>query len=701
MIQLSFANVTASGDIPSQVQIGFSLRDENGHAVVVPPEQLLAATSIFESGPGTDGWEEIDYTETSFFVQAAQMFEVVFVLDFTNSMAQTRLADGRTGIEAMLDAFEAAVATLPRADRIGVVEFHDRSVEPATLSELTTDRDAILASVTDFSESAFEPGSSRMWDSIQRASGIFTGSQGGANVVRAIVFIFDGRDTSSIFSRADAAEIAFEEEIQLYALGIGNVHEEEQLDEMVRSTGGQYYPTRALSDLPSQLSTLVNDLRGQYRVSYITLRREGLYQTRVDVELPGAVGSFETQELDISEFYGLDNVGRISVDPPSLDEAQGKAEVFVRALHLPRNVSRFRFKLDTAKPMEVKIVPKSDGGLLEGWQLSGPDSEGYTDASSSNPLEFGSFGLLFQITVTGVTERSLEVPLVFDSSIYTAGKSLSHPDVFYIGEQILSGGHIAFRSTRDVNSEIYSMNFDGTEQTNITNDLAEDFLAAWSSDGTLLVFDSDRNGNRDVFTMKADGTGVTSLTSESFNNALPAASPDGTRVVFNSDRDGDREIYVMNIDGSEQTRLTNNPADDWWAAWSSDGTRVAFTSDRDGNAEVYVMEADGTDQRNLTNNPAGDFRPAWSPDGQSITFHSSRDGNREVYLMNAAGTGQTNLTNHPGDDWYPAWAPDGLRIAYISLRDGNREIYVMLADGTRQINVTNHPSDDSAPSWGP
>ena len=71
-------------NLPSQVQGVFSLRDQNGHAIVRPAEEVQQATRIFETGPGTDGYEEIDYLESSFFVHTAENFdlELVFVLDF-------------------------------------------------------------------------------------------------------------------------------------------------------------------------------------------------------------------------------------------------------------------------------------------------------------------------------------------------------------------------------------------------------------------------------------------------------------------------------------------------------------------------------------------------------------------------------------------------------------------------------------------
>ena len=410
----------------------------------------------------------------------------------------------------------------------------------------------------------------------------------------------------------------------------------------------------------------------------------------------------------MGSFYGLDTQGRITIDPPSTNVSASTAQVFVRAIHVPRNIKRFRFRLDTSKPIEVSLVPARDGGLLEGWVLTEPDTEGYFSASGSQPLELGSSGLLFRIVVSGFTEPRIDVPLTFDNSIYPAGKALTHPGAILLGQRIPPSGRIAFRSTRDGRSDIFVMRFDGTGQQNLTRtSLDDEFLGTWSPDGGQIAFDSDRSRLsgvrvRAIHVMDDDGQNVRTLTSNTSPNSLPAWSPDGLKIAFDSNRDGNREIYAMDADGSNQLRLTDSPGDDWWPSWSPDSSKIVFTSTRDGDAEVYVMNADGTDPLNLTNDPSGDFRPVWSPDGRNIAFYSVRDGNREVYVMEPDGTGQRNLTNNPDDDWYPAWSPAGDRIAFTSLRDGNSEIYTMFADnGGSQANLTNHPGDDSAPSWGP
>ena len=710
--EINFAGVVTRTNLPSQVQVVFSLRDQDGHAIELPAEDVQKATKIYECEPrteegcrpGTEDWEEIDYTETSFFVHTAENFdlEVVFVLDFTNSMAQARLLDGRSGIAAMLEAFSAGLGVLPGAHRTGVVEFHDRNVEPGVLSALTTNRQAIRDSISQFSQSGFDPGSSRVWDSVVSGANLFSTLAQNPRAIRALVFLSDGRDTSSVNTR-DAAQVhAQARNVQLYALGVGEVFQEEQLREMAGSTGGGYYPVRDVSLLQEQLQLLVNDLRGQYQVSYITLRRTGEYSTQVAVELGGVMGSMQTAPFDAATFFGPDNRGAIQFDPPSIDRNEGKATIFVRALHMPRNIDRIRFKVDTSNPVQVDLVAGQDGGLLDGWNLSGPDTEGFYEVSSPDPVEFGNFGLLFRLTISDVTKESLEIPVEFDNTIYTAGKSLERTTYIVIGQR-----RIAFSSDRDGNWDIYVMNADGSGVTRLTEHPEVDWGPDWSPDGQLIAFSSYRDGESDIYVINADGSGVTQLTNHPEFDGYPAWSASGEQIAFSSARDGDSDIYVMNADGSGVTQLTNHPEYDGDPAWSPDGRRITFMSGRDVNADtvetgdIYVMNADGSGVTRLTEHPNGDRDPDWSPGGQQIAFSSSRDGDSAIYVMNADGSGVRQLTDTPGQDGSPAWSPGGRQIAFSSSRDGDWNIYVMNADGSGVRQLTDNPGADETLDWSP
>ena len=121
-----------------------------------------------------------------------------------------------------------------------------------------------------------------------------------------------------------------------------------------------------------------------------------------------------------------------------------------------------------------------------------------------------------------------------------------------------------------------------------------------SPDGTKIAFSSDRDGNFEIYTMNADGTNQTNISNNDAYNHYPSWSPDGTKIAFESDIDVQigYNIYVMDIDGSNITRLTtNNDAYDQYPSWSPDGTKIAFYSgDSIFSSQIYTMNSDGTNQ---------------------------------------------------------------------------------------------------------
>jgi TolB protein len=225
--------------------------------------------------------------------------------------------------------------------------------------------------------------------------------------------------------------------------------------------------------------------------------------------------------------------------------------------------------------------------------------------------------------------------------------------------------------------------------------------AAFPGQNGKIAFTSTRDGNSEIYTMNTAGGALDRLTNNPAADFRPTWSPDGNKIAFQSTRDGNQEIYTMNTTGGALDRLTNNPQGDYAPAWSPDGNRIAFASNRDGNYEVYAMNSNGTGLDRLTNNPATDSRPNWSPDGNKITFRSDRDGNYEIYTMNTTGGALDRLTNNPQSDDNPAWSPDGNRIAFDSTRDGNLEIYAMNSTGAALDRLTNNPQNDDDPDWQP
>lgn len=263
---------------------------------------------------------------------------------------------------------------------------------------------------------------------------------------------------------------------------------------------------------------------------------------------------------------------------------------------------------------------------------------------------------------------------------------------------------IVFNTDRDGNNEIYVMNSDGSSQTPIISDAAEDIDPAVSPDGSQIAFSSDRDGNLEIYKVNADGSNLTQLTfTTTISNFGVAWSPDGSQIAFVRFTGAQNfEIFTMNADGSGETNITNNAADDLDPDWSPDGSQIAFSSDRDadGDPEVFVMNSDGSGVTQLTFNTIEvDRAPAWSPDGSQIAFQSNRLQSDNIFIMNADGSSQTQLTTSFSGDTVPDWSPDGLQVTFESDRDGNAEVYIINTDGSGVTNLTLNAAADSNPDW--
>lgn len=276
-------------------------------------------------------------------------------------------------------------------------------------------------------------------------------------------------------------------------------------------------------------------------------------------------------------------------------------------------------------------------------------------------------------------------------------------------------GAISFSSSREslLDTEIYTMNPDGSDARRISNAAGNDMSPVWSPDGSKIVFyTNNRNGNfNEIFIMNPDGSGQTGIVTGG-NSANPSWSPDGSKIVYQSSVSGNIDIYTMNANGSGSLRLTTAVGFDGVPVWSPDGSKIVFQSQRDGNNEIYIMNSDGTGQTRLTTVPAAfDVAPDFSPDGSKILFASNRSGNFQFYTMDLTGGNVQQIGAAPvlNNTTLPLarWSPDGTKIVFslgIGSAGGNpiQRIYTMNSDGTNVTPLTLADQyTDAYPSWQP
>ncbi|NJD78306.1 MAG: hypothetical protein FIB08_14645 [Candidatus Methanoperedens sp.] len=239
------------------------------------------------------------------------------------------------------------------------------------------------------------------------------------------------------------------------------------------------------------------------------------------------------------------------------------------------------------------------------------------------------------------------------------------------------GSMIAYESGETGNADIWITNLSSGERIQLTRDLSEDALPkGWN--GRKITFTSNRGGSMDIWTIDADGTNLTQLTTYSSYDFYSSFSPDGKKIVFTSNRSGNSDIWVMDADGRNQRQVTTSPSEDMIPSWAPDSRRILFRSNRSGSGDIWMIDSDGTNLTQVTEGPAGDWGASFSPDGRRITFDSESSGRMEIWIMDADGSNLMQLTRSgEGISMCNAWSSDNKTIAFWSSRYGNPDIFIM------------------------
>jgi TolB protein len=217
-----------------------------------------------------------------------------------------------------------------------------------------------------------------------------------------------------------------------------------------------------------------------------------------------------------------------------------------------------------------------------------------------------------------------------------------------------------------------------------------------------IVFESNRDGDYDIYVMDSDGGNVTQLTDTAGDDVRPRWSADGTKIVYQANGDGDEEVRIMDHDGSNNIQLTSDDHDQRFPSFAPNGETIVYSQNEGGSdTDIWTMDVDGSNNSKIADRSSHGYRPQFSPDGNTIIFEESVGGEGfNIFKMNADGTNVTDIGDADNHDLGGIWLPDGSKILYAANSDGY-QIFTMDPDGTNRAEILSHSDSESEPSASP
>jgi dipeptidyl aminopeptidase/acylaminoacyl peptidase len=295
------------------------------------------------------------------------------------------------------------------------------------------------------------------------------------------------------------------------------------------------------------------------------------------------------------------------------------------------------------------------------------------------------FFLLAITLVNAQVKSNLELTDIFDMEY------VSDPQISPDGSKI-----IYVRNYKDIMtdrnlSNLWMVNFDGSNNRPLTTGNHNDFNPRWSHDSKKIIFKSNMSDEKmKMYVMWLDTKEIAPLTNTPHAPGQISWSHDDKQLAF-----------TMFVPKSAES-IVKMPAKPEGAKWNTPPTYIdemTYRADGQGYLEsgydqIFVLSTDGGTPRQLTFAAYDHGAPIWSKDNKSLYFdanlrenHEFEPSNSEVYQLTIENGAIKTLTDRFGPDANPALSPDGTKIAYTGNDDTFQgyqvtKLYVMNSDGS-------------------
>src|SRR5258706_11427667 len=326
----------------------------------------------------------------------------------------------------------------------------------------------------------------------------------------------------------------------------------------------------------------------------------------------------------------------------------------------------------------VAAVPELISTGTQLWYVSYPGGEVRRVTNDLNAYGTSSLGLTAdsRTLVTVQAEKSAQLWVVAPGEDLSKAKQITSGK--YDGDSLAwtGDGRILYTAPSGEQSDVWSINTDGSANKQVTGDVYTEGLGCVSADGRFVVFSSNRSGNFNIWKLDLTSGEQNQLTQGTELDSQPECSPDGQWVLFKSWRQGKATFWRVGVAGGTPEQVSDKYSQ--WAAISPDGKLVAlryFDDQSNTNKVAVVPFIGGAPLKNVkkpTTSPhCGLRRRAHQP---STNFADTRENADNIWSLPIEGGAARQLTRFN----------TGLIFAFQVSRDGKQ---IALSRGTQTDDV--------------
>jgi len=273
---------------------------------------------------------------------------------------------------------------------------------------------------------------------------------------------------------------------------------------------------------------------------------------------------------------------------------------------------------------------------------------------------------------------------------------VSNTEISPNGDKVLYQRNFNDIMTDESFSNIWLINYDGTNNRPITTGNFKDNSPKWSNKGDKFVFKSNRDNKQQIFLFNLKYNSIQKLTNHQYSIESIKWSPDDNYILFSSFIDSERDTLIEMPDKPKGAKWNDPPVEisDLNYRYDSSGFR------KPGEVQFFTIPVSGGTPRKISNiKPEKRAGQAEWLGNDKILFSANLNDdsdyntiNSEIYILSLESGKHKALTSRNGPDFNPKVSYDKSMIAYLGYDDEylgyqQNSIYIMSSDGSNKYKI--------------